>query len=72
MVKALLAIPDPLQIYHLIPIGFGQRSPTIRHPRRPLEEVVHHERYDRSKFRDEARLQAFFGEMSIRGRQYRW
>src|SRR6202020_2417045 len=49
MLKFLLGIPEPLQIYHLIPIGFAKRSPTIHHPRRALEEIVHHERYDRSK-----------------------
>jgi hypothetical protein len=54
MLKFLLRIPEPLQIYHLPPIGFAKRSPTI--PRRALEEIVHHERYDRSKFRGEAEL----------------
>ena len=51
MLKPLLDIPDPLQIYHLLPIGFVKPSPTIHHPRRPLEEMLHHERYDRSKLR---------------------
>jgi hypothetical protein len=72
MLKALLGIPEPLQIYHLLPIGFAKRSPTIRHPRRALEEMVHHERYDQSKFRSEAELQEFMNTMSIRGREYRW
>lgn len=72
MLKALLDIPDPLQVYHLIPIGFARRSPTIDHPRRPLEELVHHERYDRARFRNDAQLRAFIEEMSIRGRQYHW
>jgi nitroreductase len=72
MLKSLLGIPEPLQLYHLLPIGFAKRSPTIRHPRRPLAEMVHHERYDRSKFRGEAELQEFMNTMSIRGREYRW
>lgn len=72
MLKALLDIPDPLQVYHLIPIGFARRSPTIDHPRRPLEELVHHERYDRARFRNDAQLRAFIEEMSIRGRHYHW
>jgi hypothetical protein len=63
-------IPEPLQIYHLLPIGFRKRSPTIHHPRRALEEIVHHERYDRSKFRGEAELQDFMMNMSIRGTDY--
>jgi len=72
MLKSLLGIPEPLQIYHLLPIGFAKRSPTIHHPRRTLEEIVHHERYDRSKFRGEAELQDFMMKMSIRGTEYRF
>src|SRR5271163_3798532 len=70
MLKSLLGIPEPLQIYHLLLIGFAKRSPTIHHPRRALEEIVHHERYDRSKFRGEAELQDFMMKMSIRGTEY--
>jgi nitroreductase len=72
MLKSLLGIPEPLQIYHLLPIGFAKRSPTIQHPRRALEEMVHYERYDRSKFRGEAELQEFMRTMSIRGAEYRF
>ena len=72
MLKHLLGIPDPLQIYHLLPIGFVKPSPTIHHPRRPLEEMIHHERYDQSKFRGEAELQDFMKTMSIRGSEYRF
>lgn len=72
MLKSLLDIPDELQVYHLLPIGFGKRSPTIHHPRRPLQEMVHSERYDRSRFRSAEQVRAFIEEMSIRGRQYRW
>lgn len=70
MLKSLLGIPDPLQIYHLLPVGFAKRSPTIHHPRRPLAEMVHHERYDRTKLRSEAELQEFMRTMSIRGTDY--
>lgn len=72
MLRSLLGIPDPLHIYHLLPIGFVKPSPTIHHPRRPLAEMVHHERYDRSKFRGEAELQAFMQTLSIRGSEYRF
>jgi nitroreductase len=72
MLKSLLGIPEPLQIYHLLPIGFAKRSPTIHHPRRALEEMVHYERYDRSKFRGEAELQEFIQTMSIRSASYRF
>jgi hypothetical protein len=50
MLKSLLGIPEPLQIYNLLPMGFAKRSPTIHHPLRALEEIVHHDRYDRSSF----------------------
>jgi hypothetical protein len=70
MLKSLLGIPEPLQIYHLLPIGFAKRGPTIHHPHRALEEIVHHERYDRSKFRGEAELQDFMMKVSIRGSEY--
>jgi nitroreductase len=72
MLKHLLGIPDPLQIYHLLPVGFVKPSPTIHHPRRPLEEMLHRERYDGSKFRTEAQLQEFMQTMSIRGADYRF
>ena len=72
MLKALLDIPEPLQVYHLLPIGYAKPSPTIHHPRRPLDEMVHHERYESAKARSDADVKAFIGEMSIRGRQYRW
>jgi len=72
MLRSLLGIPEPLQIYHLLPIGFAKHSSTIHHPRRELQEMVHYERYDRSKLRSEAELQEFIQRMSIRGTEYRF
>jgi hypothetical protein len=72
MLKSLLGIPGPLQIYHLLPIGLAKRSPTIHHPHRMLEEIVHHERYNRSKFRGEVQVQDFMTKMSIRGKESRF
>lgn len=72
MLKALLNIPEPLQVYHLLPIGFAKQSTTIHHPRRTLAELVHHERYEPSKARNDAQVHAFIEEMSIRGKQYHW
>jgi hypothetical protein len=36
-------------IHHILPIGFSaiDRRPTVR---RPLDEVVHYDRYDESKY----------------------
>jgi 5,6-dimethylbenzimidazole synthase len=71
MVKALLGIPDPLQPYHLIPIGCVSRK--LRpNPRRPLDSMVHHERYDMAKFRTDEELKNFFNDMGIRSPNYRW
>jgi len=71
MVKALLGIPDPLQVYHLIPIGHVSRK--LRpNPRRPLQEMVHHDRYEIDKFRTDEQMRDFFGTMGIRSPGYRW
>ena len=72
MIKSLLNVPDPLQVYQLVPVGFGEKSPTIHHPRRALKDMVHREKYDPSLFRSDAQIQNFMEEMSIRGRQYRF
>jgi nitroreductase len=71
MVKALLGIPDPLQPYHLIPIGHVSRK-LPPNPRRPLDEVVHQDRYDMAKFRSDEEVREFLGQMGIRSPNYRW
>ena len=73
MVKALLGIPDPLQPYHLIPIGHVSRK--LRpNPRRELDEMVHQDQYDMAKFRSDEQVREFFGQegMGIRSPNYRW
>ncbi|HLG70268.1 MAG TPA: nitroreductase family protein [Chloroflexota bacterium] len=71
MVKALLGIPDPLQPYHLIPIGHVSRK--LRpNPRRELDEMVHQDQYDMAKFRTDEQVREFFGQMGIRSPSYRW
>jgi nitroreductase len=71
MVKALLGIPDPLTVYHLIPIGHVDRK-LKPNPRRPLADMVHHDRYEMDKFRTDEEVEAFFAEMGIRSPNYRW
>lgn len=66
MLKVLLGIPDPLRIYHLIPIGYAS-APVLPRPRRELEEIVHHERYDMKKYRDERAFEKFVLTLSRRG-----
>jgi nitroreductase len=72
MLRSLLQIPEQLRIYNLIPVGFAKKSPTINHPRRPLEEMIHREKYESSKFRDEKAINEFVNKMSIRGSEYKW
>ena len=71
MVKALLGIPDPLMPYHLIPIGYVGRK--LRpNPRRPLAEMVHHERYDIAKYRTNEQVREMLAQQGIRSPNYRW
>lgn len=66
MLKVLLGIPEPLRIYHLIPIGYA-KGPVAPRPRRELDEIVHYERYDLKKFRDEKEFQKFVMTITRRG-----
>lgn len=47
--KRILNIPDILDVYLIIPVGWPafERSPGVR---RPLEDIVHYETYDWSKY----------------------
>ncbi len=47
--KRILGVPDLLTLYLIIPIGFPDVGPRTG-VRRPLEEIVHRERYDMSKY----------------------
>ena len=48
--RKLLDIPEELSIHTLVPIGYPAINPKPTY-RRELEEIVHYEKYDRSKFR---------------------
>jgi nitroreductase len=43
MIKALLKIPEPLRIYHLVPIGYAKGAAAAP-PRRALDEILHYEK----------------------------
>jgi nitroreductase len=71
MVKALLGIPDPLQPYHLIPIGNVSRK--LRpNDRRPLEQIVHYDGYNMDNYRTDEEVREFFQHQGIRSPNYRW
>jgi hypothetical protein len=63
--KRVLGVPDLLMIHHILPIGFSaiDRRPTVR---RPLDEVVHYDRYDESKYMSNQQVLSFLHE--LRGR----
>ncbi len=69
MLKHILDIPQELRVYHIIPVGYCEVVPTPK-SRRPIESMVHFERYDRSKLRSVEYLQKFAEEDSIQAKTY--
>jgi nitroreductase len=66
MLKVMLAIPEPLRIYHLVPIGYA-KSQVAAPPRRELAEIVHFEKYDINKFRDDQGMTNFIMSRTLQG-----
>ena len=66
MVKVLLKIPEPLRIYHLVPIGYV-KSQAAAPPRRRLDEMVHHEAYDMTKYRNDGAMEKFIRTLTLQG-----
>jgi 5,6-dimethylbenzimidazole synthase len=66
MLKVLLEIPEPLRIYHLVPIGYA-KSQIAAPPRRGLEEITHYEKYDTNKFRDDQGMTRFIMTRTLQG-----
>lgn len=48
--KAILDVPLVLDIHTIVPIGYAAYKPKANY-RRELKEIVHYEKYDRSKYR---------------------
>jgi nitroreductase len=66
MLKVLLKVPEPLRIYHLVPIGYA-KSAIAAPPRRPLEELIHYENYDNGRYRDDAAIGRFVQTLTLQG-----
>jgi nitroreductase len=66
MLKVLLGVPEPLKVYHLIPLGYASK-PIPARPRREVEEMTHYEHYDMAKYRDDREFQKFVMTASRRG-----
>jgi nitroreductase len=69
MLKHKLGIPQELRVYHIIPVGYSEVAATPK-SRRPLETMVHYERYDSSKLRSLDYLRKFVAEESIQAKNY--
>lgn len=68
MIRALLGIPDYFDLYDLTGIGYPAGRFPKQRPRRPLEEMVHYERYDVGKSRDDDDIERFVMDFTRRGR----
>jgi nitroreductase len=60
--KALLGVPDPLKLVLIMPFGYPEFA---QYPgtRRPLEAMVHHERYEMDKFMSHKDIIAYLHEL---------
>ncbi|MFC1872276.1 nitroreductase family protein [Chloroflexota bacterium] len=63
--KTLLGVPPMLQIHTVVPVGYPAYEPAPSY-RRSFEEIVHHERYDMSKYRSGDQVIEFIRELRKR------
>ncbi|MBI4329982.1 MAG: nitroreductase family protein [Chloroflexi bacterium] len=66
--KALLKVPEELHVPTLVPIGYPDYKPAPPY-RRKLAEIVHHEEYDRSRFRSGDDIYNFLADLRRRTRE---
>lgn len=62
--KHILGIPAVLTLFSLVPIGYPAHQPASY--RRELDELVHHEKYDMSKFRSQDEIKKFILDLRKR------
>jgi 5,6-dimethylbenzimidazole synthase len=60
--KKVLDVPDLMMLYLIIPIGYPAVQPS-EGVRRSLDEIVHHDSYDKSKFMSNERVIQFLYEL---------
>jgi hypothetical protein len=65
--KGILDVPDVLDIHTVVAVGYPAIEPGPGY-RRELKEVVHHDRYDRGKFRSGDEIVKFLAHLRSRGR----
>jgi 5,6-dimethylbenzimidazole synthase len=66
MMKSWLGIPRHMKVYDMAGIGYPTVTPPVSY-RRPLADIVHHERYDESKARNAEAVQQFLWGHSLLG-----
>jgi nicotinate-nucleotide--dimethylbenzimidazole phosphoribosyltransferase len=66
IMKSWLGIPRQLTVYEMACIGFPAVVPPVAY-RRPLEELIHDERYDADKARSAEAVKQFLVEHSLLG-----
>jgi hypothetical protein len=66
LLKVRYGIPDPLEVYELVPIGWPSNDPKPT-PRRPIESMLHEGRFDHSKLLDAEAMRAFLWKDSRLG-----
>ncbi len=63
--KRLLDIPDIIFVHTIVPIGYPAYRPPAPY-RRKLKEIIHYNKYDRSKYRTEEDVRDFILELRRR------
>jgi nitroreductase len=60
--KRVLGVPDLVMIHHIVPVGWPamERRPGVR---RPLEDIVHYDRYDMKKYMSNEQIIDFLREL---------
>lgn len=61
-IKRVLGIPDLIMVHHILPIGYPAKPPPDG-VRRPLEDMVHYNHYDESKYMSNADIIDFLLEL---------
>jgi len=58
LTKGLLNVPRELEFYDMLAVGYPDMEPKPRHVR-DMQEIIHYNGYDRTKFRTEQQVKAF-------------
>ncbi len=61
--KRILDVPDGLTVHSIIPVGYPDVPPRKEGVRRPLAEMIHRDRYDRSKYLTNRQIVEYIAEL---------